>query len=409
MTQINKIYVDGYKNISETTLVLARPNQSITILLAPNNYGKTNMLDAIKFAASLVGMGDREQQRKIRRNEYTSHNTTNASKCFSFEIDFSYDDVGLVYGFEVSPGNGVEAEWLKVNDEEVFTRYKSDEGKWVVSLYKSLRYLIPDFLLFVSVPIVGEDDSSIDAKVGKYTEIVREALSKTASMLYDKETSVKEYTEILSTDIERDEKIIEFFEKKADGEFNDFKVTFLNLFPDITDFRFVELYYGLEPKKRKDRTPDAYRLEFDQQGKKTVRFNHLSSGTRNVFLLILNIFIRRENPLIAIEEIENGIHMSLYRDILNVLADICRNTKVLLTTHSLPLTKHFQRDFYSSYYVGSPNDQGYANFQPLKPSMEHHVRKTSKVYRVAIGELIFDMLTNTDDTKAELKGWLGHE
>jgi hypothetical protein len=410
MVNITKISVDGYKNIAQTTVFLNRQNQPITLLLAPNNYGKTNMLEAIMFAVGLVGMGDQDQRKRIRKNEYTSHNLSDVHNSFTFGIEFIHDNELMEYNFQISPNKGVEAEWLIVNGDDAFSRTNNEEEqRGYIKVKKGTPFRLPSFLLFASVPLVGKGATKSIAELERYTEIVRGVFSSITGMLYNREAMLRIFTPRLSADIERDEDIAVLYEEKEDGRFERFKSIFLRLFPDIIDFRFVPQFYGFGRDHDAKEEPDAYRLEFDLKGKATELFYHLSSGTRNVFLLLMTMFIKKGIPLIAIEELENGIHMSLYRDVLNVLVDLCIDSKIIITTHSFAITRHFDRDFYTSFYVGEPNDNGYATFLPLKNSMESIIREKAKEYTISIGELVFDMLTNTNETTQELKGWLGHE
>jgi predicted ATPase len=410
MVNIKKITINGYKNITNTIVHLDRKNQPITLLLAPNNYGKTNMLEAIKFAVGLIGMGDQDQQKRIRKNEYTSHNLFNASDSFTFGIEFSYDGDLMEYEFEISPSKGVKSEWMMVNKEETFRRtINEEEQRGYIKVKKSTPFWLSNFLLFASVPLVGKASNKTIEELGEYTEVLRGVFSSMTGMLFDKDIMLRKFTPRLSADIERDEDIAVLYEEREDGRFERFRAIFLRLFPDILNFRFVPQYYGVAREHDVKEMPDAYRLEFDLKGKETELFYHLSSGTRNIFLLLMTLFIKQGIPLIVMEELENGIHMSLYRDVLNVLVDLCVGSKIIITTHSLAITRHFDKEFYTSLYVGEPNDSGYATFLPLKSSVESMIREKAKEYTISIGELVFDMLTNTDDTTQELKGWLGHE
>jgi hypothetical protein len=362
------------------------------------------------FAIDLVGMGDQDQRKRIKNNEYTSHNISDVSDCFTFGIEFIHDSELIEYSFRISSNKGVISEWVKVNGDEAFDRTNNeDEQRGYIKVGKTTPFWLSSFLLFASVPLVGKKSSKNIEELGEYTEVVRGVFSSMTGMLYDKEAMLRKFTPRLSADIERDEDIAVLYDERKDGRFERFRAIFLRLFPDIIDFRFVPQFYGFGRDHDLREEPDAYRLEFDLKGKDTELFKHLSSGTRNVFLLLMTMFIKQGIPLIAMEELENGIHMSLYRDVLNVLVDLCIGSKIIITTHSLAITRHFDKDFYCSLYIGEPNDSGYATFLPLRNSMESMIRERAKEYTISIGELVFDMLTNTDDTTREIKEWLGHE
>ena len=93
---IDRISIGGFRNIEYSYIKL----QQLTALLAPNNYGKSNVLDAVMFASAFIH-GTAENRRQMM-NDYTSIsiNSKIATKPFFFEIEGSFNsDFGFIYSF----------------------------------------------------------------------------------------------------------------------------------------------------------------------------------------------------------------------------------------------------------------------------------------------------------------------
>ncbi len=177
MVEILSLYIHGFKNIYNTCLEF---NQPITVLLAPNNYGKTNVLHAIGFAASLVGKSGSAQERQIRRNQYTSSNQESLEVLYHFEgvavpeiaesVSFGvtlkqHNDSHsktIVYRFTVSPHDGVLHEWLTVDGHVLIER----QGNNRVLIgdknsNREKRYVVQTHALVVSSAMLPDSDASL--------------------------------------------------------------------------------------------------------------------------------------------------------------------------------------------------------------------------------------------------------
>jgi hypothetical protein len=224
-------------------------------------------------------------------------------------------------------------------------------------------------------------------------------------MLYRQDDMMEHYSAVFNSDIDKSDDFIKFMIDTHE-KYKGFKNTFKKLIPDIDDFNFEPFYYS---ENTKQEVPDSYLLKFKLKNKRIESFRHLSSGTQNIFLLLFYVMSMKSKPLLAVEELENGIHMSLYHEILNVLAQHSPETKIIITTHSNTLSMHFDANYYSSFYIGKPNDNGYAEFLPLKKSMRENIKSIANEFNKSISETVFSMLTGTPASKEEIKGWLSHE
>jgi hypothetical protein len=152
---------------------------------------------------------------------------------------------------------------------------------------------------------------------------------------------------------------------------------------------------------------ENYRLEFNSTGKSREEFfSDLSTGTQDIFVTLLELYAKIGNPLLAIEELENGVHPSLYRKVLAIIERVCSEKRVLVTTHSPVVARHFSKRSFESLYVGLPSWDGFAEFRALNGDKKSEIIEKAKLHSKSIGELIIDMLSESKASIDELKGWL---
>ena len=75
--ELLSVSVGGFRNLAYTTIELG----GITALVSPNNYGKSNLLDAIRFAFQFIESGNK------RRN-----NLMRSTNCIPLSPSLSNDD-----------------------------------------------------------------------------------------------------------------------------------------------------------------------------------------------------------------------------------------------------------------------------------------------------------------------------
>ena len=97
MASINKITVKGFRNIESTTIDL----QNITCLLAPNNYGKSNLLYAIDFGYHFMGATADKKLFMMQFVNAIPVNKAVAGKPFLFCIEGALDETrDFQYGYQ---------------------------------------------------------------------------------------------------------------------------------------------------------------------------------------------------------------------------------------------------------------------------------------------------------------------
>ena len=126
-----------------------------------------------------------------------------------------------------------------------------------------------------------------------------------------------------------------------------------------------------------------------------VSFEHLSDGTKRVFLMLTYAVIAdiRNLSMIAIEEPENSIHPSLFQNYLDVLGQLVNNCKIIVTSHSPYIIQYLEP---SSIYIGMTNTTGEVDFKRIAPSKVNCLLKDAAEYDRSVGDYIFNLISSSD-------------
>ena len=119
--ELLSVSVGGFRNLANTTIELG----GITALVSPNNYGKSNFLDAIQFAFQFIESGTKRRNSLMRSTNCIPLSPSLSNDDFHFSIEFdnpSLDEYRFVrYGFSFSwpkdDGSGckITDETLEIN------------------------------------------------------------------------------------------------------------------------------------------------------------------------------------------------------------------------------------------------------------------------------------------------------
>ena len=119
MFKISNIRIGGITNIKDVSLSL----NDLTALVAPNNYGKSNIIVAIDFTVAFIAAKAEERLRMMSTRNLIPINTSMEDVPFSFEIsgevNSGKDSYDIVYGFSF--------EWAKTD--------KTKRGRRIVAEY----------------------------------------------------------------------------------------------------------------------------------------------------------------------------------------------------------------------------------------------------------------------------------
>ena len=131
--------VGGFKNLSQTTIELG----GITAFVSPNNYGKSNLLDAIGFGIDFINESPKGRNSMMGYIPAIPLVPELSSKQYHFEVEFEDEELGeyrfVKYGFSFAwirddgAGQTITDETLQISSQNNgrWTNYlKCKEGKY---------------------------------------------------------------------------------------------------------------------------------------------------------------------------------------------------------------------------------------------------------------------------------------
>ena len=415
MVSIKKITVKGFRNIESATIDL----QNITCLLAPNNYGKSNILYAIDFGHHFMGTTADKKLLMMRFVNAIPVNKAVAGMPFEFWIEGSLDeerDFQYGYHFNWAQNNltqdhvingKITGEFFKIRDNKkekpkfstIFLRTAADGAKYLPSPtgrcdkplsigeselvinklynYDELFYH-DDIKAVLNISIQGIDTLSNPDKfftpqvhIGNDGQTITIS-DKTSTYLYELKKEDKPTYEYLLSAIQI-------------------------LLPNIESIEPVMTSPRIHIE---DNVPYTYPAQYDIMVKErfnnqATRLQFLSTGSMKLLYLLTTIVraSREGVQLLLVEELENSIHPSLLHSLLSILKDFLGDTKLLFTSHSPNLVKYLSA---SQLYVGLPSDKGIADFRTIKSSKVKSVLQIAGAGDMSLGEYLFKLMIEAE-------------
>lgn len=397
---LDSVEIGGFANISNVRLVL----DDVTALIAPNGYGKSNVLRALDFGIRFVAASEMERERMMASEKVMPMNRNMLRQDFRMELCGRSGGVQFEYGlsfkwsFEGVKG-AISNEWL---------RMKQGERKFrQVMLRKT-----PDGYLYLSSP-TGRCASSEQVNSGQlalqkmaqdeglfYAGMVRDL----AGTLFPQLDTLDNPEVYFSADTSKGIDLLGgqtlsgyLFRLREQNPlvYGMLEDGIRQMVPHITRFEPQEIIladgrtrlYDIVVEERNSAYPTSVRL--------------MSSGSKRLVLLITLCVAAREKelPLLMIEEPENSVHPGLLENLLLALHDYAGDTKVLLTSHSPYLTRYMRA---GQMYFGLPSDTDVACFARLKEGKVRTVAKYASAMELTVGEYMFDFMLDVELEKEKI-------
>lgn len=394
---IDSVQIGGFANIHDVRLAL----DDVTVLIAPNGYGKSNVLRALEFGSRFLTASEMEREKMMASESEMPINRTMLRQDFRMEICGRSNDVKFEYGFSFKwsyddEKGAITGEWLRMKQEERKFRQ--------VMLRKA-----QDTYLYLSSPS-GRCSSS--EQVNR-CQLALQKMAQDEGLFYAK--TVKDLAGTAFPQLDTlDNPEVYFSADNTKGiellggqtlsgylfrlsEQNSLVYSVLKsgikqLVPHITRFEPQEIVladgrtrlYDIVVEERNSAYPTSVR--------------QMSSGSKRLVLLITLCVAAREKglPLLMIEEPENSVHPRLLENFLLALHDYAGETKVLLTSHSPYLMRYMRA---CQMYFGLPSDEDVACFARLKETKVKTVTKYASAMELTVGEYMFDFMLDLEQEK----------
>ena len=339
--KITEVYIDGFKNVRNTCLNFSK--EPIIILIAPNNYGKTNLLQGIQEGFNLIRKQGTEVVDYIRDRSYIDKFEKYKVPPFTFGVKFFKHKEKRLYHYTFSINyddklNGITRELLefidnpadndmnipnqlpkgantlfirdeqelstakiKLEDTEEIANIKHSSNDAPNSTNESEKLYPSNHYLFLhklgNMAIIGTESKASLVKAlkeiaGVLTSLTRENIG---TIIADEDSKYR-----VPMQLARDARKLK---DENIAEFEEFEKSFCKMFPQYKKLDIISI------------SENHHELLF--KGKhKTETVATLSYGTRRTFKLLSQVYANK-TPLISLEELEVGLHPSLYQNTLN--------------------------------------------------------------------------------------------
>lgn len=433
--KLNNITVGNFKNIAETTINV----DGITAIVATNNYGKSNVLEAINFGFEFISASPKQRRNMMSWKQGIPLSNSLAGKDFVFGIEFESDsDIEeyrfVKYSFSFSWINDQKT-GLKITDESLecrpdtsvrYTSYiKRKENLFRPSKKQTnwRKILFGDDVLSLDViPLLEDIEITSVVKAVKNLEYKRcdkldlkssfrprpieFAFSDTSSAIFD-EMDIPKTLAVMKEQMPDKYRL---FEDIIFDLYPDFEAMTTNSV-DINQLHssVIKINGGTNsdeediPFRIKD---EVYQLMIKSKNlNQPISIERMSTGTQRVFWLVANAIITgmSQTILMGVDEVETSIHPKLMKSLMEAINDCLEKGSLILTSHSPYLIQYLKPE---SIYIGVPTDDGTALFKSIKKPKLKDIRNASKKLGMSYGEYIFSLLSGGEDDAKILRSFL---
>lgn len=395
--EITGFKIEGFANIAHQTLEV----HELNALIAPNGYGKSNILNAIEFGVEFI-YAEEAERRKMLASRHQPIIKPIAQKEFSFEISGCFDIEGQEYHFKygytaawATDGweGGIMAEWLKL-------KQPSDQRfKQMINRAAGKCLIVPSAAGRCTKPIpAGLLQLCIDNLRVSTTLYLYDFARQIYSIRIPKLESLDNPESYFSVDGNKGIELLggitlsEYLYRLKTTDFDNYSILkdgLLQLLPNVEDF-------SPEVVLLPDGQSKIYDIRVkEQRCTMATSIRQLSSGSKRIiFLFSLCMAAKKRNiPVILLEEPENSIHPQLMENLLLALQNYAPNTKILMTSHSPYLMRYLLPD---QMLFGIPQQDGTAHFAQVNPAKLKYLSRYAADMELTFGEFMFEFMLGMD-------------
>lgn len=438
--KINSIMVGGFKNLITTRLEL----DGICAIISPNNYGKSNLLEAIDFGFDFI-----HESRKGRKNMMgwiRGIPLCSALQNSEYRFEIEFEDESLKeyryvrYGFSFKwhrdddMGDCITDEWLETRESTSvrYTSYlKRKEGKYRKSKNTTAYRKIELDELQLAIDALGLIE---DIEIADVINTIHKIVFRVCSSLDSRDRyqpSPLEYVGDQEGTIRFDDtdvpKALYRLKNKAPDLYGLFEESLSVLFPEFTSINLNEYTLTDKMLEQQMTVTVANKKLSDEEIEKEIPFKirehiyrlfvkcdymnqplsmaNMSTGTKRVIWLLANAYIANYMGagIVGIEEIETSIHPKMMRQLLEIITEALGDTPLILSSHSPYLVQYLKPD---KIYVGVPNNQGVAEFRRIQKNKMKVIISNARDMGLSVGEYLFELLSGDSDSYEMLDSFL---
>ena len=442
--KIKSISIGGFKNLKKSTLQL----ENITVIISPNNYGKSNLLEAIDFGVDFLTSNSKDRKVMMRWVRGIPINKSLENEEFFFELELEDETLGdyryVRYGFtfkwfrDDGSGQCITNEWIETrpNESVRYTAYlKRAEGKYrkekETNSFRKIN--LEDSQLAIDV-LAAMEDIAIQPVIKAISKINYHVCSSLD--LGDRfQAAPIEYIDnnddgCIAFDDKDVPRALFQLQEQYPEKYDLFLEAVYSLFPEFSDVSIQSYSLNVEhskvnvlvsadegeilpttleefekdvPFKIRD---ELYRVVITNRNlNQPINIAMMSTGTKRIFWLLANIFIASSKGMsfVGVEELETSIHPRLLKGLLEILDEVLDDTSLIISSHSPFLVQYIKTE---KIYVGIPNTDGIAEFKKTNTSKTKALIKTARDHGMAVGEYLFELMAGDQDSIDTLSFYL---
>lgn len=417
--KLNKVYVDGYKNLSECTVHI----NDFNVIVGPNNSGKSNFLEIFAFVQGLLEGSD-DFHKKIFERGFAPRG--DASVCQEQAKSNTLKPIVIRFFMEVTEGEkptlhveysltvNCSSIWVNKKEmsledlgfvtEQIKYKNKKNTGKSIVLINRNMR----------EMQIRKENAASASHSIELFSSCMRvtraiypdfQGLDHNFSLIYSSILSILDSKPInlsaheLSLDLESGKKpkgyklvsfdlitaIADLFNNNPEA-YEEFKNTLCQIL-DLEDVKFQVFKVPDEIKKDLKDAPDIFNFfALKLPNGLYSRLDNYSDGTFRVVALLVSVLTQQKDSAISlIEEPENCLHPKALKTIISYLKQRSKDKQIIITTHSSYLLNNVSPE---DVIVARFKESGNTTFERIKNIKE--LRKRLSRGFISFGDLLYD-------------------
>ncbi len=397
--EISKLSISGFCNIKQFYINLTEFNA----LVAPNNYGKSNVLEGIRFAFQFITSSVSDREAMMSDSAFIPINvvTSNIPFKFGIELKKGEGDSEVKYSYSFS------FEWAKNNGEEgacIVEESLTETSKDYRRPHTLIKRTKDDGGLYVSSP-TGRCRNNANAET---KELVLDALVAIDGLFFqDAVTEIKHLgMNLVDTSAFDKQKLCKFIFNLKEQEpmrYSLFEDAVTHIVPNIETITPTCSQLGLSADDVPYRIEDAiYDMRINEKSNnQDISISRLSSGSRRIITIIAEI-IKAEMTgasIISIEELENSVHPKLLENMILLVQSFAEGITVITTSHSPYLVRYLKS---RQLTFGLPNAEGVASFHKLKQTKVKTVVKRASAMELTLGEYMFELMLDLRPDSEEI-------
>lgn len=436
---LKSITIGNFKNLAKTTIELDK----IVAIVSANNYGKSNLLEAIRFGFDFIGASPRQRANMMRWSRGIPLSPQLAGKDFVFSIEF--DDPTLNeyryvrYSFKFAWVNDIDTGAV-ITDENIEMRetesvrytsfLKRDKGQYRAGKSKTgfRKITLAKDLLAIDVlsALDDIDISNVVAAIKKLAYRMCDTLELDNSFQINPIEFDFGSNPALAFDDNDIPKALSVLKKDYPEHYNQFVETISDLFPEFKRIELQSLSLNAEEfpqyqavvvsktdNEEEQKTDIPYHIKDElfrlvihsSYLNQPISMEYMSTGTKRLIWLIANAVFSNchGTNLIGVDEIETSIHPKMIRSLLESLSYILDSSSMIVTSHSPYLIQYLKPE---SIYIGVPNENGVAYFKKIQRAKIKNLVNKSRELETSIGEYLFELMAGDDDSAEILSAYL---